>query len=126
MRRHLFFVLLLAVASIGCASATVTAELGGSELPVASFRGANLRLKADSYDFAGDKGSYVALSGSVPAQMDILGREGPNAGRTIRAIYQLEGDRLTVCYQLGSGDRPVKFVSPSGTQLFLVRYKRIP
>ena len=75
----------------------VSAELGGQTFPVANFGGAILRLTTDTYEFAGDKGTYSVLSKGSPARMDIRGREGPNAGRTIPAIYALAGGQLTVC-----------------------------
>lgn len=103
----------------------VSAQLGGREFPVANFGGATLHLTADTYEFAGDKGTYSVLSVSAPAKMDIRGREGPNAGRTIPAIYALVGDQLTVCYQLGPGERPADFASPEGSHILLIRYKRL-
>jgi uncharacterized protein (TIGR03067 family) len=102
-----------------------SAELGGQVFPVATFGGATLLLTADTYEFAGDKGTYATVSTSPPAGMDIRGREGPNAGRTIQAIYRLAGDALTVCYQLGPGARPSDFTSAGGSQVLLVRYQRI-
>ncbi len=102
------------------------AELGGKPFPVASFNGAMLHLTASSYEFAGDKGELVLLAPSKPAKMDIVGREGPNAGRTIPAIYEFAESSLTVCYQLGTGSRPTEFTSPQGSQVFVVRYKRVP
>lgn len=101
-----------------------SAELGGAEFPLSSFNGAALHLTADGYEFAGDKGTYRVLSDAWPMPMDIVGKEGPNAGRTIAAICTLAGDKLIVCYQLGKGDRPTAFVSPAGSQVFLVRYTR--
>lgn len=103
-----------------------SAQLGGQELPIETFQGANLNLTADAYEFLGDRGSYALLPGSTPAALDIRGVEGPNAGRTIPAIYRLDGDRLTVCYQLGEGARPTEFASPAGSQVFLVSYERLP
>jgi uncharacterized protein (TIGR03067 family) len=103
----------------------VTAELGGQVFPVANFGGAILRLTADAYEFGGDKGTYAMVSSTRPARLDIQGVEGPNAGRTIQAIYQLAGEELTVCYQLGPGDRPGDFTSPKGSQVLLVHYRRV-
>lgn len=105
--------------------APASAELGGQDFPVATFQGANLKLTANTYDFAGDKGTYAVLPGSRPAPMDIRGQEGPNAGRTIQAIYQLSGDQLTICYQLGTGERPAEFKTPKGSQVLLVHYRRV-
>jgi uncharacterized protein (TIGR03067 family) len=101
------------------------AELGGKVFPVANFGGANLQLSMDTYEFAGDKGTYAVLPTSSPARMDIHGLEGPNAGRTIQTIYKLTGEQLTVCYQLGSGERPGEFKSATGSKVLLVRYKRV-
>ena len=137
MIRRRLSALLVALAIGACSSTSTTrptlagkwaplsAELGGQVFHVESFNGATLQLTMDTYEFAGDKGTYSVLSTSKPARMDIRGREGPNAGRTIQSIYELAGDQLTVCYQLGSGDRPSDFTPPKGSQVFLVRYKRV-
>lgn len=70
---------------------------GGQEMPIAIFQGANLNLTKDGYEFAGDKGTWVLVLGAKQAALDIRGVEGPNAGKTIPAIFELAGDRLTVC-----------------------------
>lgn len=103
-----------------------SAQLGGLDMPIAAFQGSNLNLTTDGYEFAGDKGTYTLVTTTKPAQLDILGQEGPNAGRTIQAIYELSGDHLTVCYQLGAGPRPTAFESPADTQVFLVHYQGVP
>lgn len=53
-----------------------------------------------------DSGDYLVDDAVSPQAIDIVGREGPNAGRTMLAIYQLEADRLTVCYDLDGEERP--------------------
>jgi uncharacterized protein (TIGR03067 family) len=129
--------LLLALALAGCGGtygsrptlvgswAPQSAQLGGLALPIASFQGAHLRLTADTYEFAGDSGTCATVAGGPPARMDIHGLVGPNAGRTIRAIYELTGEELTVCYQLGSGERPGEFKSAQGSKILLIHYQRI-
>lgn len=102
------------------------ATLGGTELPVTAFDGATLKLTDHTYDFKGDVGTYTLVPGTQPAQMDIKGTQGPNAGRTIPAIYELNGDALSICYQLdAAGARPTTFAAPKATKLFLVAYKRV-
>ena len=137
-RRH-FCVLLVLGALAGCASAPppavlskgltgkwspITAELGGKPFPLVTLQGP-LLITADSFEFARDRGRYKVLSTSWPAQIDIQGVEGPNAGRQIPAIFDLKGNELVVAYQLGSGTRPTAFVSPAGTKILLMHYKRI-
>lgn len=104
-----------------------SAQLAGQNFPVGNFGGATLNLTASSYEFAGDKGSYSLLPGTeLPARMDIQGQQGPNAGRLIPAIYRLEDEALTICYQLAPGAaRPTEFTSPKGSRILLVRYQRL-
>jgi uncharacterized protein (TIGR03067 family) len=133
------FALFIAIVLAACVSAPpkppsivgqwapASAELGGQAMPVAAFAGATLRLMADTYEFGNDKGSYAVVATSPPAKMDVLGQEGPNAGRTILAIYEVTGDQLTICYQLTrTGARPAEFKAPMGSQILLVRYTRVP
>jgi uncharacterized protein (TIGR03067 family) len=103
----------------------VSAELAGKDFPVANFAGATLQLTDSTHEFAGDKGTYVVLSTKSPAKMDIRGQSGPNAGRTIPAIFELSDEQLTIGYQLGSGERPIEFESPPGSQILIVEYRRI-
>ena len=57
-----------------------------------------------------------------PKRMDLKPISGPGKGKTIKAIYKLEGDTLTVCY--ADGPRPTKFATKSGTTELLMVYKR--
>ncbi len=132
MARRILSALLLAAVLAGCPSsknvagtwAPVRARLAGNEFPIAAFAGGKLQLTANTYEFAGDKGTYAVVSTKAPAQMDIHGVEGPNAGKDIPAIFALEGDSLTICYQLGAGERPGAFESPSGSKVLLITYAR--
>lgn len=102
----------------------VSATMGGNDFPVANFNGGTLRMNNGAYEFAGDNGTYAILSYDVPARMDILGVSGPNAGKTIPALYRISGDELTVAYQLGTGVRPRDFSSPTGSKILVIRYRR--
>lgn len=138
MLRRLTLVVCATVAVVACAPrksgpqlqgawAPDSAELGGGPLPVASFAGAILRLTDTTYDFGNDTGAVRLLPPATPAMMDIMGRAGPNAGRTIPAIYQLTDSTLTIAYQLAKdGARPTAFTTAKGTQELLVRYRRMP
>lgn len=102
----------------------VSAVMGGKEFPVANFGGARLHLTGQAYEFAGDQGTYDVVSVAPPARMDIHGEQGPNAGKLIPAIYQVNGDQLDISYQLGPGVRPHDFTSPNGSQILLIHYRR--
>lgn len=107
----------------------VKAELGGQPFPAAVLATMKLVLAGDRYTvFVGeakDEGIVTRLPDTVPAALDITGVEGPNAGRTIPAIYHARGDTLEVCYNLGGPERPASFATAAGTQQFLVTYSRI-
>jgi len=138
MSRRLLTGLLTTLVLAGCSKAPpasptlagewtpVSAALGGADFPVANFGGATLKLTANTYELASDKGTYALVTTDPPAKMDIRGTEGPNAGRSIPAIYALSADTLTICYQLGEGERPGEFASPAGSRVLLVRYTRVP
>jgi uncharacterized protein (TIGR03067 family) len=106
----------------------VTAELGGAKLPDAAIASWRLTLTKTTYALTGaesaDKGTVTSDAKHVPKTMDITGTEGPNAGKTFLAIYELDGDRLTVCYDLSEKTRPTRFETKPGTKLFLVTYRR--
>lgn len=103
-----------------------SATLGGRDLPVANFQGATLRMTAEDFDFGGHKSRYKVISLTPPARMDITALDGPLAGHVAHAIFRLAGDRLTLCYRLDGGNPPSDFVSPPGSQIVLIRYRRMP
>jgi uncharacterized protein (TIGR03067 family) len=106
----------------------VTAEIGGKPFPEEIRKSMKLVLKGDQYTVTvgmnPDKGTCKANPAANPKTLDITGTEGPNKGKTILAIYELKGDTLKVCYELGVAGRPKEFKTKEGTQLFLVTYKR--
>ncbi|HWQ34936.1 MAG TPA: TIGR03067 domain-containing protein [Blastocatellia bacterium] len=106
----------------------VTAELSGQQLPDAILRTMKLIMFGSKYVASvggvSDQGLVKINARSVPAVMDITGTSGPNEGRTIRAIYELSGDRLTVCYALDGDTRPAEFKTQPDSKHYLVTYKR--
>ncbi len=105
-----------------------SAQLGGRDFAIANFHNGLLVVNAQGdYEFGNDRGRITLLPGNLPPyKMDIQGRQGPNAGRTILAAYAMDNEDLTVCYQLArDGERPLSLVSPEGTAILLVRFKRM-
>jgi uncharacterized protein (TIGR03067 family) len=104
------------------------AELGGERLPFEVRKSIKLDISDGKYTVMvgtePDKGIVKLDPSKEPKSMDIAGTKGPNKGKTILAIYQLDGDRLSVCYDLSGKGRPAEFKTKDGTQLSPVTYKR--
>lgn len=105
------------------------AELGGADV-TAAFKALKFEVReGGKYTVelgTKDEGGFTVNADKTPKEMDIKSTEGANKGKTILAIYKLDGDALTVCYNL-DGDkaaRPEKFESKAKTKTFLVTYKR--
>jgi uncharacterized protein (TIGR03067 family) len=105
-----------------------TAELAGQKMPDGFANSVQLTIENEKYAVkvgeGEDKGTLkFDTSGKLKA-MDIIGTEGPNKGKTFLAIYELNGDSLTICYDLDGKTRPTEFKTKEQTTLFLVNYKR--
>jgi len=104
-----------------------SAEIGGSFFPPQVARIITLKMDQGKYVVKAenlDKGTYTINPTTKPKSLDIFGTEGPNAGKHFPCIYELHGNELRVCYQLGDGPRPMEFKCPAGSKIFLVTYRR--
>jgi uncharacterized protein (TIGR03067 family) len=106
----------------------LTAQLAGKEFPEEVRKSIKLVLTADTYVATvgkePDEGKFKIDPAKKPKTVDITGTKGPNQGKTILAIYELDRDTLRLCYDLSGQGRPTEFKTATGTQLFLVTYKR--
>jgi len=106
----------------------VSAEVAGEKLPEAVVKSISLTLKGDEYTVkvgeAVDKGTVRLDAAAKPKTMDITGTDGPNKGKTLLAIYELDGDTLRVCYDLAGKKRPTAFETSKERPFFLAVYQR--
>ena len=102
--------------------------LGGQELPMSALHAMTLTISEDGYVFETnglkDAGQVKFDLEVAPRHIDCTGVEGPNRGRTLVGIFKLDGDRLTICYNLEGNTRPADFKSPEGSQILLLSYDR--
>jgi uncharacterized protein (TIGR03067 family) len=81
----------------------VAAYICGEVLPIAELRIARLILNDGAYQILDnhqrvvDRGEYHVDVQTSPSVMDIVGIEGPNAGRRLPAIYEISNDLLSIC-----------------------------
>ena len=104
------------------------AELGGEKFPDEIRKTMKLVLEDGKYTVTvgknPDRGTVKVDSSKKPKELDIVGTEGPNKGKTILAIYELTDDTLRICYDLSFKARPTEFKTSKETKLFLVTYTR--
>jgi uncharacterized protein (TIGR03067 family) len=108
----------------------VAADVAGKALYVSELRVKYFVLERGAYSIIDrsnhvvDSGSYYVNEAADPATLDIVGRDGPGAGRTLLAIFQLDENCLTVCYDLDGQERPLD-MQPKEDQLLLsITYAR--
>lgn len=106
----------------------VHAELAGQPMPDVVLKSISLKIENGRYEvFVGavaDRGTCIVDSSAKPKGMTITGTEGPNKGKTFPAIYEFNGEKLRICYDLSGMKRPTEFKTSPGTQLYLVTYTR--
>jgi uncharacterized protein (TIGR03067 family) len=108
----------------------IAANVSGQALVVHELRVARLVVERGGYQII-DRTEHVVDRGDIrvdrsvfPPAMDIVGVSGPYAGRTMHAIFEHDGNRLTVCYDLDCSERP-HCMQPQADQLLLsITYAR--
>jgi uncharacterized protein (TIGR03067 family) len=106
----------------------VAADVAGKPLFVQELRVRYFVLESGAYSII-DRTNHVVDRGTyhvneAAATLDIVGREGPGARKTLLAIFQLDVDSLTVCYDLDGEERPAN-MQPKQDQLLLsITYAR--
>ena len=99
-------------------------ELGGIPLPNEALTELPLRLQNGAFRLGTDEGRIV-LNGHVrPTSLDLVLTRGPNRGRVVPAIYDLNEGGLRLCCDLSGACRPDAFTAPPGTRRFLICYRR--
>ena len=71
-----------------------------------------------------DAGTLKLDETQKPKTMDATDTEGDDVGKVVKAIYELSGDTLRVCYALDGGERPTEMATKEGSPLLLLTYKR--
>ena len=106
----------------------IRAELAGEPAHALVVEHTTLEITGDRYFVrydreVADRGRISFVSGEPHSTLTLRGTEGPNAGRSIPAIYQVRGDLLRICYGL-DGEPPAAFTSPPGSPRYLATYRR--
>jgi len=103
----------------------VSVEAGGKALPIEGFKEMTVVFKGDKYSVKkGGEVFQVAKQkldpSKSPKTMDVTIIEGNEKGAVMKAIYEIDADRLKVCFDPAGKERPTEFKSTSGSQVLVV------
>lgn len=103
----------------------VAADISGRALDVAEMRVARFIIEYASYRIVDrdertvDEGELRLDETAMPCALDLVGIDGPHAGRCLYAIIEQDGERLRICYDLERGERPRSMQPVDAEQLLL-------
>jgi uncharacterized protein (TIGR03067 family) len=104
-------------------------ELDGRKVPPEALGGARLVIKGDRFSVVDQKATYHGTfrvdPGQSPKAIDVRFTEGPEKGKVIRGIYEVDGDTYRVCMGQAGKGRPTEFASTPGSGNVLEILKRV-
>jgi uncharacterized protein (TIGR03067 family) len=107
-----------------------SSETGGKEIPADDLKGFILIFEGAKHTVK--KGDEVVQVGTQkldptksPKTIDVTVTEGPNKGKVLLGIYEIDGDTLKVCFDLQGKKRPTEFKSAPGSENFVNVHKRV-
>jgi uncharacterized protein (TIGR03067 family) len=103
-------------------------EVEGKRLPEDASKGIRLILAGQNFTLKQGptdlKGTYKVDLTKKPKQIDVTFADGPDKGKTVQGIYELDGDTYRVCMGLPGKSRPTAFESKPGSGHVLEVLKR--
>jgi uncharacterized protein (TIGR03067 family) len=103
----------------------VSLEVDGQKYPPG---GSRIAIRGDHFDSlnmgAEYSGTMAVNASASPKTFDLAFETGPEKGKVSLGIYELDGDKWTICLGLAGVARPTRFVSAPGTGHALERLKR--
>ena len=105
----------------------VATTFNGREVPAKSLEGRTVVIGAGELagyvnEKKGNVNKITLDAKKKPARIDLL-RQGLKEASL--GIYELKGDKLTICYGEPGAGRPEKFESPEGDRVFLIVLERV-
>jgi uncharacterized protein (TIGR03067 family) len=107
----------------------VMAEADGKPLPAEQTKDLKLVVQGDKYTFKTPdhtiEGTYKLDPAKKPKTIDATRSDGPDKGKVLLGIYQVEGDQLKMCFGApGKETRPKDFAPKAGEGFRLYVLKR--
>jgi uncharacterized protein (TIGR03067 family) len=95
------------------------AEVDGKKTPEDELARTTLTITGDAYVLkTGEqtrKGTIKLDGTKTPKQIDLISAEGPNKGKSLLGIYELQGDTFRYCLAMPGKARPTEFSAGAGS-----------
>lgn len=103
-------------------------EARGKAIDSEELKAVIVTIKGDRYEVTtneGKDGGTLKLDETQkPKTIDATDTEGLDAGKVVKAIYELSGDTLRVCYAIEGEERPTRFATSEDSPFLLITYER--
>jgi len=106
----------------------VSMEVGGKKAPDEVVKGQTLTFEADKVTHKekdkAEPATYKLDASKKPAELDVMPTEGPEKGKTMKMIFQLDGDTLKLAVKMNPEERPKSFDDKDAMVMTLKRDKK--
>ncbi len=104
------------------------ATLGGRD-HLDDYKGMTLKVEGDKYvvgfGMVQDEGTLTVDTSKDPKTIDLKTKPGGLfKGRTMPGIFKIDGDKLTICVNTETQDRPTKYEAPEKSPIMLLTFER--
>jgi uncharacterized protein (TIGR03067 family) len=108
--------------------------VNGTEVPEDVLKGITVTIRGNEINtaFKGDdqdmnqKASFKLDPSKKPKQIDLVPADGPEKGKKLEGIYEIEGDtlRMAIAPPIGESKRPENFNAAEGSTAFVMTFQR--
>lgn len=106
----------------------IRGEQNGEDEPQEDLPRSSLVIKGDEHTVTiGDavlKGTHKLDSSATPMTIDATDTAGPFEGMSLKGIFKVENDELTVCFAAPGEDRPATFSTKDGKATLMHVWRR--
>jgi uncharacterized protein (TIGR03067 family) len=106
----------------------ISAEMNGQKLPDEVLATITVTFECGKYNttvgYQKEQGTIKLDGTKKPKTIELTCTDGPNKGKTMPAIYQLDADTLRICSAVAGTNRPTEFKSTVENKASLVVYQR--
>lgn len=106
-------------------------EMNGKPVPASDLKGRTIFFGGELFILR--KGEEVLQIGlqkldpaKAPATINATISKGLYQGETMLGIYEFDGEKLKICFEIEGQNRPTEFKTSAGEGRFIATYKRVP